>query len=143
MKTRFIKRGYPLAILEECERKARTNTREALLSPNRPKKDQSSKVALIHTFNPRNPNTKKLILHYWPILQLSPECKKVFTETPIFGFRIPSRPTLKIAKTIYPRPIKGIQGCQPLNFKKECDKPHIYVCRRIKIQDYAIITSTR
>ena len=145
MKTHFIKRGYPLPLLEQCKRKALLKTRDELLSPNRPRKDPSSKVALIHKFNPRNPNTKKLIMHYWPILQLSPECKKVFSETPIFGFRRPSnfKDILVRAKISYPRPNKGVQGCQPLNFHLECAKPNCYVCHRIKKRDYAIITPTK
>ena len=117
----------------------------ALLSPNRTKKDQSSKVALIHKFNPRNPNMKKLILHYWPILQLSPECKKLFSETPIFGFRRLTnfKDILVRAKTIYLRPKKGIQGYKPLNFHAECETPNCYICTRIKIRYYTIITSTK
>ena len=84
----YLRRGYPLDLIEESINKATNQNRERLLNP--PHKSGTKKVnrvPLVITYNPANPNFMKTIKKYWPLLDLSKKCKLAFTEPPLIAYR--------------------------------------------------------
>jgi len=85
-KQHYLRRGYPEKIIDKHLEKAHQQDRTQLLHHDKPVKDRF-RVPFVTTYNPRNPNFKKIILENWHILKGSSICKEIFTETPIFAYR--------------------------------------------------------
>lgn len=85
-KEHYLKRGYPEQLLEDHLQKARSRKRKEVLNK-KDSKQESSRVPLVTTYNPSNPRLKDIILDNWKMLQHSEECKKLFSEPPIFAYR--------------------------------------------------------
>ena len=68
--THFLRRGYPLHIIEQAVIKARRLDRNALLAtkPNNPSSDKDDKVILTTTYNPYDNTVRNLSKKNWDIL---------------------------------------------------------------------------
>ena len=67
-KLHYIRRGYPEELLNKHLAITRTQKRKDLLKV-KEKNNDTSRVNIVVTFNPRNPDLKSLILNNWKLLQ--------------------------------------------------------------------------
>ena len=85
----YAKRGYPRHLLTEAKTQAYNKNRSELLSPTN-KKDQKqglTRVPLVVTFNPANPDFSKILRKHWPLISLSKRCQAAFPEIPMIAYR--------------------------------------------------------
>ncbi len=84
----YLRRGYPLELLKEAQQKARNLNRDDLFKPKqkKPTREKDSRVPLIVTWNPSNPNFHEILNKHWHLLQLCSN-KEIFKEPPLIVFR--------------------------------------------------------
>ena len=100
----YLRRGYPLQILEDHYYKASKFQQSDLLDPKT--KEKEDKSVLILDYNPDNPNLGSIVRKYWPILRTSKTLGKLFSSDPLCAFKRPNnlKDLLISAKVEYPPP---------------------------------------
>ncbi len=88
--THFLRRGYPLDLIEDSIIRARRLDRQNLLTPT-PRQDAGTtderKFFLITTFNPSSPYFREIISKHWDILKTSDQTSFLTTSRTIYGYR--------------------------------------------------------
>ena len=68
---------------------------------------------MVTNFNPCNPNIKQLIYKNWNVLSNSPDCRKLFSEKPVIGFRrLPNLRDMLTSASLRHPPIETAQEPQ-------------------------------
>ena len=134
MTQHYTRRGYPKTILESNLEKATNKTRDQLLEPGtaKNKKERNPRIPFILTFNPRNPDMKKIVMETWSMLTHSKKAKALYLQNPpIFAYRrCPNiKDTLMNAKIRYPKPHAGTQGKVLLNPPQDCTRINCQICK--------------
>ena len=87
----FLRRGYPMKLIEESLIRARRLDRATLLDKRPPPLSQSSneeqRFFLITTYNPATPHFRDIISKNWDILRTSDDTNFLTNSRTIFGFR--------------------------------------------------------
>jgi hypothetical protein len=83
----FIRRHYPVEIVEEALIKARRADRQSLLNPTRPDqpKDKEKQFFLITHYNPEEAPLEDIVKQTWPILGRSIHTENAYAKRVIFG----------------------------------------------------------
>ena len=128
----YLKRGYPLNILEEHLQKASGFSQDELLEPKT--KIQEDKQVVILDYNPGNPDIMQIIHKYWPLISSSRTLGKIFPSSPLGAFRRQKnlKDLLVASKLRYPPPPPRAPPPNPRN--TTCPK---ITCRYCRIMDKA------
>lgn len=125
----YGKRGYPEEVLLQAFDRAYDTDRQALLNPDKTKKDRDTRVKLVMTYNPANPKVMSTIKKHWPMLQLSKTCRNSFKELPIVAYRRPKNLTdhLVRAKVRQPTGAPAQQSSQ-VPARRQCTRIICEIC---------------
>ena len=86
--THFIRRGYPLQVIDESIINARRKDRHSLLNPIRDTGDQNQdRVFLISTYQPGFTALKDTVNLNWELLNLHPDTVPLYNCTIVHGYR--------------------------------------------------------
>ena len=74
MSYHFLRRGYPLTLLQDAALKAREQDRHSLLNPTpAPQKPENKdSIFLITTYHPHDNSLREIVYKNWPMLGRSP-----------------------------------------------------------------------
>jgi hypothetical protein len=104
----FLRRGYPMKLLEEAAKLAREKDRMQLLYPSQDvgggskKKDSSNKVFLITTFHPTDHALRKIVYGNWDLLGRSPTTSGLHERKLMMGYRRPKNLKEVLVKATIP-----------------------------------------
>ena len=87
MKKHYADRGYPDDIIQKAYEKGRQQDHHDLIHGTPPLREKNSRIPLVLTYNPLNPNLMKMIKKNWHILHHSPACKELFPDKPMLAYR--------------------------------------------------------
>ena len=112
--TYFLRKKYPLELLQNAALLARRKDRLSLLQDKPPVNDDRNKVFLITTYNPNDSTLKDLAFKNWNILGTSSTTTHVFEKRLMLGYRRPKniRDTLVRAE-IQPLPTDSLIENRP------------------------------
>ena len=104
--------------------KARNQDHHKLIHGTKTKAEGTQRIPLVLTYNPLIPYLIKIIKKHWPVLHLSPECKKLFPATPILAYRRNRNlwDTLVRASLL-----KSVNGKRPKTSPKQMSKTKLYM----------------
>ena len=87
----FLRRGYPMDLIQDSIIRARRLDRASLLNPRTPTTDPGTtserKFFLITTFNPASPHFRDIVTKNWDILRTSDQRSFLTESRTIFGYR--------------------------------------------------------
>ena len=130
MKKHYSNRGYPEKIIQDSYCKAKARDHHSLIHGEKRKKDGDKRIPLVLTYNPLNPNLMKIVKKHWQISHLSPDCKKLFPETPILAYRRNRNLRDTLVRTSLLKPIQTEKD-QKLP-RNKCITPNCTWCRELK-----------
>jgi hypothetical protein len=89
--THFVRRGYPISLLQEAAIMARRKDRGELLNPqnNSGVGNTQEKVFLINTFHPSDHSLREIVHKNWNILGGNPSTEFIFDRKLVVGYRRP------------------------------------------------------
>ena len=94
MTINFLKRGYPIDLLQEAALKARRANRQDLLTPNTlTQKSKTDRSILVTTFHPEDNSLRNIVSKNWDILGKNHSTLPVYNRKPMLAYRRP--PNLK------------------------------------------------
>ena len=100
----------------------------------------TQRIPLVLTYNPLNPNLMKIIKRHWQVLRLSPECKKLFPETPILAYRRNRNLRDTLVRASLLKPIQTVKD-RKLR-RNKCPKPNCTWCSELKTTNQITCTVT-
>jgi hypothetical protein len=101
----FLRRGYPLELLEEAALMARRKIRSELLEnrdSNQGEEDKDNRVFLINTFHPSDHTIREIVHKNWGILGGSPTTDLLYDRKLMIGNRKPKNLRDMFVKAIIP-----------------------------------------
>jgi hypothetical protein len=120
----FLRRGYPITLIESALIKARRKTREDLLHPETPPSQTQAEDNLyaISTYHPGAQPLKNIIQNNWPVLGRTHTTANVFNSQIIFGHRRNKnlRDLLVSAKLPEANPKKKLTSADPISPINKC-----------------------
>jgi hypothetical protein len=133
IKEHYLKRGYPLKIVEKSRLKARAQNRAKLLNPEPSEKQENDNILpLILTHHPSNHQVRKVIMENWGLLAFSDIGKKALPKLPLFGTRraINLKDTI-IRSRLDPYAIPQVSGRILANLWDPCVKRNCKICPKL------------
>jgi hypothetical protein len=127
----FLRRGYPMKLLEEAMALARSKERLSLLEPKQDiqtgNKGDNSRVFLITTYHPIDQTLKNIVFNNWEMLGKSPTTSTLHERKLMLGYRRPKNLKEMLVKANVPykagdessRP----EGFPPLNRVVKTEEP--------------------
>ena len=154
----FIRRGYPLEILDEAFDKVKLIPRATLLNPDTDEQGQGTvsqlldndssnatkpKVFSITTFNPAGNPNHSLIQCNWPLLGMSNTTQHLYQHQVVHGYRRPPNLRDKLVHSrlkITREPTQGTTGREEID--KTCRHAACRYCPRLNLSGFIISPAT-
>ncbi len=139
----FLRRGYPLALIETAIIKARRHDRAALISPNQKTTELPKQAFLITTFHPHFRVAQELVQSNWKLLGKSGYTSAIFEHKYITGYRRLPNLKDKLVNAKVPAITDGRTAIPARKKGKKCKRALTGKCRYCpKINRSGRITST-
>ena len=108
----FLRRKYPIELIEDAALTVRRLDRDSLLAPKVHKHEQNTNVFFITTFNPRDDTARTIVQKNWPILGTSPTTLHIYQRKLMTGYRRPKNLRDMLVKALI-KPIPGDEQSHP------------------------------
>ena len=140
MKKHYADRGYPDDVIQKAYEKARQRDHHDLIHGTPPPRGKNSRIPLVLTYNPLNPNLMKIIKKNWHILHKSPECKELFPDKPMLAFRRNRNLRDNLVRANLLKPIQTEKD-RKLR-RNKCVTPNCKWCQELKTSTSITCTTT-
>ena len=133
----YADRGYPDDIIQKAYEKARQRDHHDLIHGTPPPREKNSRIPLVLTYNPLNPNLMKMIKKNWHILHHSPSCKELF---PMLANRRNRNLRDNLVRANLLKPIQTEKD-RKLR-RNKCVTPNCKWCQEVKVTTSITCTTT-
>ena len=140
MKKNYADRGYPDYIIQKAYEKARQRDHHDLIHGTPTPREKNSRIPLVLTYNPLNPNLMKIIKKNWHILHHSPACKELFPDKPMLAYRRNRNLRDNLVRANLLKPIQTEKDRKIR--RNKCVTPNCKWCQELKVTTSIKCTTT-